>query len=67
MTPKFASSDDDQIVAPDGSFAGSLAVYNNIDLGGDLIEPGAFTKTIKEHGDQVPLLWQHKPDVPSAC
>jgi HK97 family phage prohead protease len=51
-------------VAPDGSFAGSLAVYNNIDLGGDLIEPGAFTKTIKEHGDQVPLLWQHKPDIP---
>ncbi len=51
-------------VAPDGSFTGSLAVYNNVDLGGDLIETGAFTKTIKEHGDQVPLLWQHKPDMP---
>jgi len=51
-------------VVNDGSFTGSLAVYNNVDLGGDLIEPGAFTKTIKEHGDQVPLLWQHKVDVP---
>ena len=51
-------------VAPDGSFTGSLAVYNNVDLGGDLIEAGAFTKTIKEHGDQVPLLWQHDPKVP---
>jgi HK97 family phage prohead protease len=51
-------------VAPDGSFEGLLAVYNNLDLGGDLIEPGAFTKTIQEHGDQVPLLWQHKTDRP---
>ena len=51
-------------VAPDGSFEGSLAVYNNVDLGGDLIEPGAFTKTIREHGNEVPMLWQHKSDMP---
>ena len=51
-------------VASDGSFEGSLAVYNNVDLGGDLIEPGAFTKTIREHGNEVPLLWQHKSDKP---
>ena len=51
-------------LAPDGSFTGALAVYNNLDLGGDLIEPGAFTKTIQDHGSQVPLLWQHKADTP---
>jgi HK97 family phage prohead protease len=51
-------------VAQDGSFEGSLAVYNNLDLGGDLIEPGAFTKTIQDHGNEVPLLWQHKTDKP---
>ena len=51
-------------VSSDGSFEGSLAVYNNIDLGGDLIEPGAFTNTIREHGNEVPLLWQHKSDKP---
>jgi hypothetical protein len=51
-------------VSSDGSFEGSLAVYNNVDLGGDLIEPGAFTKTIREHGNEVPLLWQHKSDKP---
>jgi HK97 family phage prohead protease len=51
-------------VVADGSFEGLLAVYNNVDLGGDLIEPGAFTKTIREHGNEVPLLWQHKIDVP---
>ena len=64
MTPKSLLRMTIKSVAPDGSFTGSLAVYNNVDLGGDLIEAGAFTKTIKEHGDQVPLLWQHKADVP---
>jgi len=48
----------------DGSFEGQLAVYNNVDLGGDLILPGAFTKTIQERGSEVPLLWQHNPKEP---
>ena len=51
-------------IAPDGTFEGALAVYNNVDLGGDLIEPGAFTKTIQDRGSQVPLLWQHRSDTP---
>ena len=51
-------------IATDGSFEGVLAVYNNIDLGGDRILPGAFAKTIKERGNQVPMLWQHKSDRP---
>lgn len=48
----------------DGTFEGALAVYNNVDLGGDQILPGAFTKTIQEKGNQVPLLWQHDPSKP---
>lgn len=44
-----------------GSFEGILATYGNVDLGGDVIEPGAFTKTIAEHGNTVKLLWQHEP------
>jgi HK97 family phage prohead protease len=48
----------------DGSFEGQLAVYNNVDLGGDSILPGAFTKTIQERGSEIPLLWQHKTDEP---
>jgi HK97 family phage prohead protease len=51
-------------ISADGSFTGMLSVYNVIDLGKDLVEPGAFTKTIKDHGNEVPMLWQHKPDVP---
>lgn len=42
-----------------GSFEGMAAVYGNVDLGGDIIEPGAFTQTIKGKGGKVPLLWQH--------
>lgn len=47
-----------------GTFDGILSTYNNIDLGGQLVEPGAFTKTIQEHGPTVPMLWQHKSDKP---
>jgi HK97 family phage prohead protease len=51
-------------ISGDGSFEGLLAVYGNVDLGKDMIEPGAFTKTIQEHGSEVPLLWQHDTDEP---
>lgn len=42
-----------------GVFEGRLAVYNNVDEGGDVIEPGAFTKTLQEGGGTLPLLWAH--------
>lgn len=51
-------------ISPTGEFEGLLSVYNNVDQGGDMVEPGAFTKTIQERGSQVPMLWQHKSDVP---
>ncbi len=47
-----------------GTFEGKLAVYGNVDLGGDLIEPGAFTKTLQEKGGRVPLLWDHNLGLP---
>lgn len=31
------------------TFEGYGAVFNNVDFGGDLIEPGAFIKTLDEH------------------
>lgn len=42
-----------------GRFRGKAAVYNKIDLGGDIIEPGAFTKTLREQGDELPLMMDH--------
>ena len=46
-----------------GTFVGLGAVYNNVDLGGDRILPGAFTRTLAA-GKQFPLLWQHDPSNP---
>lgn len=51
-------------VSESGSFEGLLSPYNNIDHGGDVVEPGAYTKTLKDHGDVVPLLWQHDHRMP---
>jgi uncharacterized protein len=46
-----------------GTFVGLGAVYNNVDLGGDLIEPGAFSRTLSA-GKKFPVLWQHQADNP---
>jgi HK97 family phage prohead protease len=42
-----------------GTFTGLAAVYNNVDLGGDTIEPGAFAKTLADRNNEVPILYQH--------
>lgn len=46
-----------------GVFEGYAAVFGNEDLGGDIIEPGAFTKTLQEN-TRLPILWQHEPKEP---
>ena len=43
-----------------GKFTGIAAAYNNVDLGQDMILPGAFTKTLADKGGAVPILWQHQ-------
>jgi uncharacterized protein len=48
-------------VAEDGTFTGIASVYGVEDLGRDVIDKGAFVKTIGEN-PTVPILWQHKPD-----
>ena len=47
-----------------GTFEGCLSPYGNVDGGGDLVEPGAFVKTLQEQGSTRPLLWQHMTDCP---
>jgi HK97 family phage prohead protease len=51
-------------LSEDGTFEGLLASYNTVDLGGDRILPGAFTKTMQERGSEVPMLWQHDSHQP---
>lgn len=43
----------------EGIFSGYAAVFDNIDSGGDIIEPGAFTKTLAEGWDRVKILALH--------
>ncbi len=47
-----------------GSFTGLAAVYGTVDYQGDVIEPGAFTKTLADKGSEVPILWQHDLNEP---
>ena len=47
-----------------GQFVGMAAVYNNVDLGGDLIEGGAFGKSLLDRGATTPLLWNHDTGEP---
>jgi uncharacterized protein len=49
----------------DGSFEGYGSVFNNKDLGNDVIRKGSFTRTIAEKKpNQIKLLYQHKTDEP---
>ncbi|PTL55744.1 HK97 family phage prohead protease [Paraconexibacter algicola] len=47
----------------DGTFEGYAAVFGNVDRGNDIIEPGAFTKTLQEN-PEVPILWSHDHTLP---
>ena len=48
-----------------GTFEGYGSVFGNKDLGNDVIEAGAFAKSLKKRKPQnVKLLYQHKSDMP---
>jgi len=51
-------------ISAEGSFEGLLSPYGGPDQTGDIVERGAYTKTLQEHGNTVPMLWQHKTDTP---
>lgn len=46
-----------------GTFTGMASVYGNVDLGGDVVDAGAFSRTLSP-GKTFPVLWQHKTDEP---
>ncbi len=59
------------LLAPDpdeGTFEAIVSVFGNKDLVGDVVMPGAFTKTL-EHwmgsGDPIPIYWSHRLDDPT--
>jgi hypothetical protein len=48
-------------VSEDGTFTGIASVYGIEDLDGDVIDKGAFKKTISENST-IPILWQHRTE-----
>ena len=43
-------------------FTGYASTYD-LDQGGDIIERGAFTKTLTERGQDIKILWQHNEPI----
>jgi HK97 family phage prohead protease len=61
---KFAPVDLKQVEA-DGTFSGYASLFGEIDLGNDLVMPGAFRESLAARGTQgVKLLFQHDPNEP---
>lgn len=51
-----------------GEFEAIVSVFNNVDLGGDIVRPGAFQKSLKvweQSGNPIPVYWSHRMDDPT--
>lgn len=46
-----------------GTFEAIVSVFGNVDMGGDIVEKGAFTKSLKERG-LPPIVWSHEWHTP---
>jgi len=52
-------------ISEDGTFIGYGSTFGNVDLGRDVIEKGAFTKSLKRKSiKDIKLLWQHDSHQP---
>lgn len=53
----------------DGTATAIVSVFGNVDLGGDRVLPGAFTRSLDEwkaKGDPIPVIWSHDWDNPES-
>lgn len=49
-------------VGEEGQFEGYASTFGNVDLGGDVVEPGAFIESVvkaKADRRKIPMLWMH--------
>jgi hypothetical protein len=47
-----------------GLFEGYASTFGNVDSYGDIVERGAFARTIDQNDGRFPILWQHRSDEP---
>lgn len=45
----------------EGKIEGYASTFGNVDLGLDIVDKGAFAKTIKDNGGKFPILADHNP------
>jgi len=50
-------------LSEEGRFSGYLSTFGNVDQGGDVVDAGAFKKTLKET-KAFPLTWAHQTSTP---
>jgi HK97 family phage prohead protease len=55
---------DVKALAEDGTFTGYASVFGIVDSQKDIIQRGAFSRTLRQRKGDVKLLWQHKLDEP---
>jgi hypothetical protein len=48
----------------EGRFSGYASIFNRLDSGGDIVMPGAFSKSLSKRRDRIRLLFQHDPKEP---
>lgn len=48
----------------DRTVTGFASIFGNVDDGGDVVMPGAFTKSITERARRIKHLWGHRADEP---
>jgi uncharacterized protein len=63
LTKQFAFELDTKSIGDTGTFEGLASVYGKVDDQGDIVERGAFTKSITTKAS-VPLLYQHNQKIP---
>lgn len=52
-------------VEPDGTFSGYASLFGKVDLGKDVVERGAFARSLKVRGASgIRMLFQHDPNEP---
>jgi HK97 family phage prohead protease len=52
-------------IEPDGTFSGYASLFNEEDMGRDIVLPGAFRDSLGQRGAAgIRMLYQHKPDEP---
>ena len=54
-------------VSDDGTFEGYGSIFGNLDSYGEMVQPGAFAKSLARHAKEKTnplMLWQHNPDYP---